>query len=88
MLVRHWNPHSLDGFRPLEEILCVYNKELSAASRSFLWTRKTKRYISLMTIQSCAHDGELWAENNPDVGAKIVVRIPLSQIGNGLSLLT
>src|SRR5580704_13263736 len=31
----------------------VQNHGLPAARRTFLWARKTKRYISLMMIQSC-----------------------------------
>jgi PAS domain S-box-containing protein len=53
---------------------------------AFVTTKEKGMGIGLAVSRSIveAHDGELWAENNPDFGAKIVLRIPLSQIGNGL----
>jgi len=57
---------------------------------AFVTTKEKGMGIGLAVSRSIveAHDGELWAENNPDFGAKMVLRIPLSQIGNGLSGLT
>ena len=57
---------------------------------AFVTTKEKGMGIGLAVSRSIAeaHDGELWAENNPDFGAKIVLSIPLSQISNGLSCLT
>jgi PAS domain S-box-containing protein len=48
---------------------------------AFVTTKEKGMGIGLAVSRSIveAHDGELWAENNPDFGAKIVLRIPVAK---------
>jgi PAS domain S-box-containing protein len=53
-------------------------QDLERIFDAFVTTKEKGMGIGLAVSRSIvdAHDGELWAENNPDFGAKIVLRIP------------
>jgi signal transduction histidine kinase len=56
---------------------------------AFVTTKETGMGIGLAVSRSIveAHDGELWAENNPDFGAKIVLKIPCPKSPSGVHAL-
>jgi C4-dicarboxylate-specific signal transduction histidine kinase len=53
-------------------------QDLERIFDAFVTTKEKGMGIGLAVSRSIvdAHDGELWAENNPDFGAKIVLKIP------------
>jgi signal transduction histidine kinase len=57
---------------------------------AFVTTKEKGMGIGLAVSRSIveAHEGQLWAENNSDFGAKFTVKIPLPKTGSALQAVT
>jgi len=55
---------------------------------AFVTTKEKGMGIGLAVSRSIveAHEGQLWAENNPDFGAKFTVKLPLPNTASALQL--
>ena len=71
---RSWNPSRI----------------VAESGDAFVTTKDKGMGIGLAVSRSIieAHDGQLWAENNPDYGAKFSVKLPCGGVRRATTLLT
>jgi hypothetical protein len=64
---RSWNPSRI----------------VAESGDAFVTTKEKGMGIGLAVSRSIiqAHDGQLWAENNPDYGADFSIRLPVASVG-------
>ena len=62
-------------------------KDTQSIFEAFLTTKENGMGIGLAVSRSIieAHDGQLWAENNPDYGAKFSVKLPVAGVRRATS---